>query len=301
MPAQTHLPPSTVARIKQLISEGRLQHYIARECSTTQPVISLIKSGRRYSAIPWPNGKIGSYKQAYPDPAPEQNQNAPGDLLAVPKPGKSLKERTGVAGFNWCPDALAYAEFSDAARLGMLEAVNNERASHGIDPLPDVSVEWEIFIDNQAPAELSPEEQEKRALRAYQAEDRRRALIYRSFQDLIDAQLQEAATKKLNTMLLTVPPPAQDPPPAPGALDPSQYQTADWEWVKRTARTHILVREAQTDRNPALCEAICIAFAQLPKHQWPRQEALEVIRSIEQEVLQSPAALAAGQSKLGAP
>lgn len=59
------VPHYVVSQMKERIVAGHLQEDIAREMGTSQATVSMIKLGKRYSEIFWPNGREGGYESAY--------------------------------------------------------------------------------------------------------------------------------------------------------------------------------------------------------------------------------------------
>lgn len=279
-----NLPHNQVEFVKRLLFEGHKQEKVALDCSISQAIVSHIATGKRYGQIPWPNGTVGSLANA-----------------TAKIPGKQMRaqDATSDREITWSPAAIAYMEWSEDIRTGMLATVNEQRSQLGMDPVPDVAVEWSLYMTHPGDESTQhDEEEENRRRLATQAENRRRALVFETFQNIVEQRLQEQMNKRIDDIMLEAIPPAGPPPVVNTQLLPDQYQAMSWADIKLQANTHVLVREAIVAKNSALCEAICIIFAQLPKDQWRTDRVFQLIRNIEQHVLNSPEANNAGREKL---
>ena len=258
MSGKETLPSDIVTRVKMMIASGARQGEIATQFNISQPTVSNIRTGKAYEDIPWPNGSLGSYKSAYKG-----------------------KQNTQVT--EWSDDADDYMKWPEAARIGMLSAVNSLRAQRGTDPLPPISIEWQTYMS--FPAD-SPDQEADRMEKAHKAEDRLRGLIYREFQQLIDSNLEARRDFKVKSMFNDRKPPA----PIHAVVEPNNsidIEACDkipFNEIKSRAPRHSLVREAISKRDVNLELALRIVFAQLPSSQWEEEVVKNTVRDIYSQV-----------------
>lgn len=270
------IPPAVVADIKKAIADGKRQQTIADEFSVAQGTVSAIKSGK-YGEIPWPNGKTGSFKDAY--------EGRPGEPSAEP-----------LGGSEWSVDATKYMQWPQDARDGMLQAVNTRRVEIGKDPLPDISLEWEMYLN--ADPEDDPVAEAERKRLAIAAENLRREAIFREFESLVEERLAVGRDEAINELV------SGDVPPAPPIeekddkpLDPERYGAMNVEQLLTYKQARAYVQKAITTQRPEFLEAAAIVLYDLPSSMWNDPPVKEAVETIANAILESPAALEAAEAK----
>lgn len=253
---QATLPPQTIAQAKQLLADGATQAATARHLGVSTGVVSKVKNGLTGAEIPWPNGETGSMKEAYPMGTPDQQQ-----------------------AHDWSPDAKDYMKWSDGARVRILEAVNSRRRSSGREPLPDVAIEWQVYMEH--PGGDSPGQEEERKRKAHKAEDVRRATVMREFNAIVDEQLAQRSDVWYRETFKFDPDAegAEHPVREDDILDPDVYETISVEEVLQKAPYDPILVEARRQEDALLLEALLLVYKQLPVSQWSMaQEAVRLAR-----------------------
>lgn len=286
------LTPLIVGEMKKRIVLGRRQKDIAEEFSVSQAIVSLIRSGKRYGTEPWPNGKVGSYKNAYGMSEEE------GKLLVnVYTPGEE-------ASFDWSADAASFMRWPDYAQRGILARVNTLRIASGMQPHPDISVEWEAYLNS--PASEGHTEEMMRRDTAFHAEDMRRGSIFLEFEDYIEGQLSTRKNERIREIV------ARHHPSSPEALlqgiarqkeakapiDPMVYPVIEWSEIVKQDPRHPLIRDVRQGHDAALLEAMCIIFRDIPKQQWRDASTSICVRQAKVEVERSKTAMQVAANKL---
>lgn len=264
--ARDQLPAEKVGRIKALISLGWKQVDIAQDCAVAQSVVSLVKSGQRYEEVPWPNGLMGGYKNAY-------------------------RSKQRVDEVEWSTHALRYMEWPEEARLGMLSAVNARRLAAGMDPVPDIAVEWELYMNHEGD---DPDEEDRRRIVGHEAENRRRGLIFQEFQELVARQLDEKRDRDIDEMFASPPPPigtlaresASDQDVS--VIDLTLHAIRPWEDIKIIASRHPLVQRAASTRDTVLMTALEITFGAVPPSQWREESVIRAVQEVDAKLRAGP-------------
>ncbi len=262
-----------VSQVKVEIAAGGLQKEVGDKLRISQATVSKIKSGQRYGEVPWPNGRCGSFDQAY--------KEAPGQVMA-----RAL----------WSPLTHEYMQWPEYYQMRMLEAVNKKREGRGMVPIPLVSVEWEIYM--AAPIG-TPEEVNRRERIAQASEDRRRGLIMKEFNLIREAIAHEKSTREFQEMLAdwrkqnTIPT-VTSKPEFTFAL--SEIDVIAWEDVDVN---HPERAKALRERDPWRMAAICVLFRQIKREHWGRKFISREVDRIRLWVAADPVAAEYAEKEYG--
>ena len=245
MGGKKQLPHALVSQIKMELLAGGAQKEIADRLNVSTATVSLIKTGKRYGEVPWPNGRAGSYDAAY--------SNAPGTTFAAE---------------GWSELAQDFNSWPQYWQMKMLEAVNKKRESRGEHPIPGTAVEWEMYM--MQPIAKDPKETQRRERLAKQGEDRRRSVIMKEFNLLREQLAQERATENFKEMMeswkSTVTTPSVTPDPefhfALSEMDVIEWKDVDVNHPERA--------KALRERDPWRMAAICVLLRQIKREHWTR-------------------------------
>ena len=270
MPKRTTqaLPVHTVTKVKQLLSTGVSQTKVAKECGISQPMVSYIYHGQRYAEVPWPNGNTGSYEDAHGRPI----------------------GRTSA--WTWSEEASAYMQWPEFAQQKMLDRVNEEREQTGRHPLPSIAVEWELVMSN--PPIEDPEQDDARRMKAFKAEDQRRASVFREFSAIVNQSISEKRNREIDEMFAeALDPPPQSRYPSP-AINPAQSDRLNWDYVlSACAENHPALIKIRRTKDKIMAAAVCMIFASIPERQWSEPYALKAILEVYDQLTAAPEAVAA--------
>ncbi len=254
MPGKKQLPHALVSQIKMELLAGGAQKEIADRLNVSTATVSLIKTGKRYGEVPWPNGRAGSYDAAY--------SNAPGTTFAAE---------------GWTELAQDFNSWPQYYQMKMLEAVNKKREERGESPIPGTAVEWEMYM--MQPISKDPKDTQRRERLAKQGEDRRRSVIMKEFNHLREQLAQERSTENFKEMMekwkSTVTTPSVTPDPefhfALSEMDVIAWEDVDVNHPERA--------KAIREKDPWRMAAICVFFRIIkPEHRGRSHVAREVER-----------------------
>jgi hypothetical protein len=268
--AKEMIPPAIVEQIKHRLWQGikpiDIQDEFMLQNGTT---ISLIKKGRKYGHIPWPNGKVGSLQEA-------RTSDGASKL--------SFIEDTKI---GQSPDAIEYSGFSPKSQEDIRLAVNDFLEKNGGVPFPPIAVAYEQYL-NHPTGDGTPVEEAQRKEYAIQSEDRRRSGIMQTFERIKIELRQQREKEKLEAERAKwrALPKSDYVAPPPPPFDPLREEKLSWDDVLRLAGDHALVIEASEKDNESLKWAIAIIFAnrELPRSQWHSDAVAKIIRGIAEEI-----------------
>ncbi len=280
------MPPAVVAEVKKGLANGFSQSDVAEQIGVSQSTVSNIMRGRGYGDVPWPNGNTGSMKDAYPQGVAKREY------------GKMGKGKPGLDGVpdergEWCDLAEVYSGLSVGMQGDMFRWVNKLRAKKGDPPIPDIAVEYEVYL-------AAPEENEHRRTVAMAAEQKRRAMIQREYDmDFLDRQSakREKFYRSFGDGYKRTEGPIEPVPPPP-LMNPARYETMPASELKRRDPQHPALIEAIREKDSALLEAACCVLKMIPAGQWRESSILLSIKQTAEWVRVSPAARAAGAEKM---
>lgn len=272
MPKRDLIPVAKVEEIKAAIIDGDKQHEIADRFQISQATVSSIRRGTKYPEVPWPNGQSGSITEAY-------------------KRGEISRSNEQ----GWSEAALEFMKWPIVAQQGMLEAVNAVRLASGLDPIPEVAIEWELYSTYQGD-DLDPLSEQRRHDAAISAESKRRGLIFVEFNAIVESRLDEKREDLVEELIAMVVPQSGPTDEPSNELDPDVYETLELKQILKADPRNPLLREIVLRKDAALLEAMCLAYSQIPQTQW--RVAERTVRDIAEQVKVSPNSLAAGEEKL---
>jgi len=270
MPVRDTLPVNVVGSIKQALADGIPQQDIAEQYGIAQSTISNIKTGRKYEAVPWPDGTLGG------------------------KSSVDLKANKSVAVSD---DASSYDGWPLAQQALILKAVNKRRASTGAPPIPNVSLEWQVYMDS--PAGDDPTYDIQRRAVAGAAENRRKSAIMKEFTSIVACNMQQHMSSDIDEIVSAC---AKAPLPptvhrTEVLLDPTVYTVMDIDDLLHRGALHELLNEGLINKDSATIEACAIVFMLLPEKHWSADYCIKAINEVRLEVLRSPCALAAAEAR----